>query len=202
MMMQEFIDRTGFEPTHDEYAMIEEAYYRFEGSKDAFCEHFVKSGEQKKLCQERARKIEELKSKTLEMERDFMATIRKKDQEIVMLTAALNRELEWTAYESPSNTKQADYDDLKKSNCTRTLADEEAAALVADEFGFDRQKIVIVHEVAKCEINRHQQLRRVGNIERVPLYAATDWNYIRFNVRGNVTMCYEMHNGELSLFCD
>ena len=37
MMMSEFIDRTGFEPTAKEYAKIEEAYYDFDGDKDAFC---------------------------------------------------------------------------------------------------------------------------------------------------------------------
>lgn len=31
MMMSEFIDRTGFEPTAKEYAKIEEAYYDFDG---------------------------------------------------------------------------------------------------------------------------------------------------------------------------
>ena len=44
MMMQEFTERTGFEPTFDEYAEIEEAYYEFEGDKDAFCADFVKNG--------------------------------------------------------------------------------------------------------------------------------------------------------------
>lgn len=32
MMMSEFIDRTGFEPTAKEYAKIEEAYGRARGS--------------------------------------------------------------------------------------------------------------------------------------------------------------------------
>ena len=34
---------------------------------------------------------------------------------------------------------------------------------------------------------------------REPLYNATDWNYIRFNV-GNLQ--YEMINGELEQYCD
>ena len=42
MMMSEFIDRTGFEPTAKEYAKIEETYYDFDGDKDAFCKAFVK----------------------------------------------------------------------------------------------------------------------------------------------------------------
>lgn len=31
MMMSEFIQRTGFEPTAEEYEKIEEAYYNFDG---------------------------------------------------------------------------------------------------------------------------------------------------------------------------
>ena len=50
MMMSEFIDRTGFEPTAKEYAKIEEAYYDFDGDKDAFCTAFVKDGGARKLC--------------------------------------------------------------------------------------------------------------------------------------------------------
>ena len=45
MMMSEFIDRTGFEPTAKEYAKIEKAYYDFDGDKDAFCKAFVKDGD-------------------------------------------------------------------------------------------------------------------------------------------------------------
>ena len=42
MMMNEFIERTGIEPTAEEYNEIEEAYYKFDGDKDAFCRDFVK----------------------------------------------------------------------------------------------------------------------------------------------------------------
>ena len=41
MMISEFIARTGFEPTAKEYAKIEEAYYNFDGDKDAFCKAFI-----------------------------------------------------------------------------------------------------------------------------------------------------------------
>ena len=37
MMISEFIERTGFEPTASEYAKIEKAYYDFNGNKDEFC---------------------------------------------------------------------------------------------------------------------------------------------------------------------
>ena len=34
MMISEFIERTGFQPTAEEYAKIEEAYYDFDGDKN------------------------------------------------------------------------------------------------------------------------------------------------------------------------
>lgn len=69
MMMSEFIDRTGFEPTAKEYAKIEEAYYDFDGDKDAFCKAFVKDGGARKLCKARAAEIDRLNSLLLESER-------------------------------------------------------------------------------------------------------------------------------------
>ena len=44
LIMSEFIERTGFEPTASEYAKIEKAYYDFNGNKDEFCKAFVKYG--------------------------------------------------------------------------------------------------------------------------------------------------------------
>ena len=200
MMLHEFVERTDFEPMPEEYAQIEEAYYNFGGNKDEFCRSFVSNGGEKLIYRARAKKIEELRSKSLEMEKDFMATIRKKEQEIDHLTAALDRELEWKPHELNGNTKQSDYESLRDCSCTRRLSDDEAGDLIAEEFGFDRQKINILHEVDTYEINRHGGLRKTGTVDRTALYNATDWNYIRFNVRGNVTMSYEMHNGELKLF--
>ena len=71
MMMSEFIDRTGFEPTAKEYAKIEEAYYDFDGDKDAFCKAFVKDGGARKLCKARATEIDRLNSLLLESERQY-----------------------------------------------------------------------------------------------------------------------------------
>ena len=34
MMMSEFIERTGYEPTYEEYHHIEESYYEFDGKRD------------------------------------------------------------------------------------------------------------------------------------------------------------------------
>ena len=42
MMMSEFIERTGYEPTYEEYHYIEESYYEFPGNKDEYCKHWLK----------------------------------------------------------------------------------------------------------------------------------------------------------------
>lgn len=51
MMMSEFIERTGYEPSYEEYHFIEDSYYEFDGNKDEFCKWWKKaqkSGEWKK----------------------------------------------------------------------------------------------------------------------------------------------------------
>lgn len=43
MLLSEFIERTGFMPTSDEYKALEELYYDWRGDKDDFCAYFVKN---------------------------------------------------------------------------------------------------------------------------------------------------------------
>lgn len=42
MMMHEFAEKTGYTPTDEEYAFIEQSYYDFNGDKDSFCKAWVK----------------------------------------------------------------------------------------------------------------------------------------------------------------
>ena len=200
MMMSEFTERTGFEPTAEEYDEIEEAYYKFDGNKDAFCINWKHSVGIKGICEARGEKIAKLRSTMMETEKHLMAEIKDRDKKIADLEAKLDRELEWQPYESEQNVRQADYERLASTGDTKELTDEEAADMIASEFGFDRSKIVIVHEVVKEEINRHRQCRRVGTIPRKALFNAWDWNYIVFNIRGNCTMGYEMYNGQLRMY--
>lgn len=200
MMKHEFTDLTGFEPSTEEYEEIEEMYYAFDGDKREFCKYFVATGGIQKIYDERLATIERLRSTMMETEKNLMNALKEKDKKIEALEANLEKEQEWQPHEDSHNVKQADYSDLLSSCGTKKLTDDEAADMIAEEFGFDRSKITIVHTVAKEEINRHNQCRRVGEYERDPLFNAWDWNYIRFNIRGNVTMSYEMHNGELQMF--
>lgn len=54
MLMSEFIERTNFYPSFDEYRGLEEMYYHYQGDKDAFCEEFNKN---KEAMMNRAREI-------------------------------------------------------------------------------------------------------------------------------------------------
>ena len=216
MMMSEFIDRTGFEPTAKEYAKIEDAYYNFDGDKDAFCKAFVKDGGARKLCKARAAEIDRLRGQMLETEmqykkdvadRDrlrgqmletemqYKKDVADRDRRIEELTADLDRELEWKP-STGTNMSQSDYDHLARSGWQMT--DEEAKAFIAGECGFNPEKIRILHEASTYDVNKHLRLRKFGTFDRAPVYESTDWNYVRFDC---AYFMYEMVNGELRFYC-
>lgn len=56
MLLSEFITRTGYQPTADEYAEIENEYNNFNGDKDAFCRAWKRVNPTKAGQIERARK--------------------------------------------------------------------------------------------------------------------------------------------------
>jgi hypothetical protein len=144
------------------------------------------------LADELADAKEEIKEARL-----LAAEATKLAEKIKNLEMELEREQEWRSHESDRNVKQTDYAALAAAGGTRTLSDEEARDLIAEEFGFDRTMITILHSVDTEEINRHRYVRSVGKIDRRPVYNATDWNYIRFDCAG---WYYEMDNGDLRQF--
>ena len=197
VMISEFIERTDFEPTADEYAKIEEAYYNFNGDKNAFCKAFIDGNGVSRICRARAEEISRLRSVMLETERQFKNDIEERDRRIEHLTAELDRELEWKPSENTgTNMSQYDYDHLARSG--RKMSDGEAKAFIADEYGFAPEKICILHEVSSYEVNKHRYLRKSNTYERTPMYESTDWNYVRFNC---AQFMYELVNGELRFYC-
>lgn len=62
MMKSEFIERTGFEPTENEYAEIEAEYMGCDIDKDQFCKEWKKNGGIQRMMRMRARRIEELEA--------------------------------------------------------------------------------------------------------------------------------------------
>lgn len=197
MMMSEFVERTGFQPTADEYEQIESAYYNFDGDKDAFCKAFVEQGGELKIYKARADEIARLRSQMLEVEKQFKKDIADRDRRIDQLTAELDKELEWKpSTGTGTNMEQSRYEDLASSG--RVMTDEEAKAFIADECGFAPEKIRILHEASTYEVNKHRRLRKSASFNRAPVYEATDWNYVRFDC---ACFMYELVNGELRFYC-
>ena len=117
------------------------------------------------------------------------------------LETELEREKEWKPYEDEHNVKQADYEKLvhEIGHGAHYMTDEEAIDWVVQETGFARERIRIVHELPLEEINRHGRVRRTGKmIDRRPIYDATDYHYIVFNVIANVAHGWELHNDNLT----
>lgn len=196
MLMSEFIDRTGFTPTYEEYRKIEESYYSFDGDKDAFCKAFVKNCEAMKFCEARATEIKRLTSLLMENERQYKKDIADREQRINELTAELDHELEWKPSDSAgTNMTQERYEHL--ANCGQTMTDDEAVAFITDECGFAPEKIRILHEANTYEVNKHRRLRVAGTFERAPVYESSDWNYVRFDC---AYFLYELVNGELRFY--
>lgn len=208
MMMSEFIERTGFEPTADEYREIEKAYYDFDGNKDAFCKAFVEQDGEKKVYQARAAEIEQLRRQMAELEKMFKADSEKQEKQIAYLQAQLDKELEWKpSAGTGTNMSQNDYESLAalcdgSHGDPHIMSEDEARCLVAEEFGYDPGRVEIIATVDTYEVNKHRQLRKADTYTRLPLYDATDYNYVRFNVRcAGSTWMYEMVNGELKPYC-
>ena len=209
MMLQEFEQRTGFYPTQVQYEAIERAYMDFDGDKDAFCKAYKKNadGIAERVQHEAntdAFRLEQHHAAELQRRE---AEIKNRDAEIERLKVLLDRELEWKPCEGcGTNMAQDRYEELLAS-CTsqngdpHVMGEAEARRLVADEFGFSPEKIEIITTVHTYEVNKHRQLRKAAAYTRQPLYDATDWNYVRFNVRGaGSTWMYEMVNGELETY--
>lgn len=192
MMIQEFENLTGLEVNHAEYAVIEQMYYEFDGDKREFCKKFVKENGLVKVLRELAEGYEgtiltmEAQMKTIDKHQDELKA------KITKLEEKLEREQEWKPWVPEEAVSQEKYDHLKSAG--RKMTDEEATEWIADEWGFNPAKIRINRKMKKYEVNRHHQLRTVGEIERDPYYDATDWYYVFFTVCG---MEYEAHNGTL-----
>lgn len=107
----------------------------------------------------------------------------------------LDEELEWKEYEFPENVSQAEYNDLCQSG--KYMSDDEAKELLYDWYGFAKEKIVVVRSASTYRKDRHNRIHKIGTADRRPLYCATDWHYIRFDVCEN---SYELFNDSLRHF--
>ncbi len=109
------------------------------------------------------------------------------------LKEQLDKELEWKACPNMgTQMSQTDYERLQESG--EALTEEKARNLIAEEFGFNPQKITIITSVKTFESNKYYRTRVKETYVRTPVNCSTDWNYIRFNCSN---WYYEMINGNL-----
>lgn len=196
MMMSEFIDRTSFTPTYEEYPKIEEAYYSFNGDKDDFCKAFVFHGGEKQIYKNRADRIEQLKGQLVEADKMFHETVAKYEQKIEKLEKQLDAELGWKPCDGGTNMEQSRYEDLLRSG--KKMSTDEAKRFLAEECGFNPDRIHIITEVSTYEANKYHQMRKAATYSREPVYGSSDWNYVRFDC-GN--FMYEFVNGDIRFYC-
>ncbi|MEE0732822.1 MAG: hypothetical protein U0M23_04155 [Acutalibacteraceae bacterium] len=192
MMREEFEQRTGFYPTQELYQIIEKDYMTFEGDKDTFCKAYKKNADGMAEKIQREADIQKINAR-----QEVEKAAKEYEAQITELEKALECEQEWKPYEDTDNVPQADYEKLADCSDTKRMSDEEAKDLLYDWYGFAKEKIRIHHSVPVYEVNRHGRLRKVGKLDRSPLYNATDWNYIRFDCG---CMSYELKNDSLRPF--
>ena len=198
MTIHEFEELTGFYPSTDLYAAIEQAYDDYPGDKREFCAEYKanKDGLAEKiqymasLQTLNALSAETAKANEAKLERD------EAKRKIKELEVALEQAQGWKPHGHGSNMTDAEYLELEFV-AGEHISEERAREIIHNEFGFAMDFIVIVNELTDYEINYARQLREAGTVSRLPLYHSTDWNYIRFDANG---WQYEMVNGQLEFF--
>jgi hypothetical protein len=97
-----------------------------------------------------------------------------------------------------TNLSQDDYLKLEKAAAVEILTDAEAILRINNEFGFEAARIDILHEAEIDATESGARYVKIEKAERKPLWASSDYNYVRFNVRTRpATWYYEMINGHL-----
>ena len=205
MLKQEFSDRTGFYPSADMYAIIENKYLEMDVGKDRFCKMYKNNDEglaeyiQSAADKETVTMLDEMTKKVKEEKEALQCRIRILESGMKDLQFLYDKELEWKPYENQKLYIQEEYDKL--AGDVHEMDVNVAKKFIADSFGFNPDRILILNEYPKQEINRHGKIRNVKGefYERKPLYESTDYNYILFSCAG---IDYECVDGELYMLTD
>lgn len=97
-----------------------------------------------------------------------------------------------------TNLPQDDYLKLEDAVMVEVLTDAEAILLINNEFGFEAARIEILYEAEIDVTESGSKYVQIKKVSRNPLRAASDWNYVRFNVHTRpATWYYELINGAL-----
>lgn len=82
MTLGEFVERTGFDPTAEEFTKIADSYYRFDGDAEAFCKDFVENHRDRDYYVARADEIAKLKGQILELDKQFKNECERYEREL------------------------------------------------------------------------------------------------------------------------
>lgn len=205
MLKQEFSDRTGFYPSADMYAIIENKYLEMDVDKDRFCRMYKNNDKglaeyiQAAADKETVTMLDGMTKKAKEEKEALQCRIRMLESGMKNLQLLYDKELEWKPYENQKLYIQEEYDKL--AGDAPEMNANVAKKFIADSFGFNPDRILILNEYPKQEINRHGKIRNVKGefYERKPLYESTDYNYILFSCAG---IDYECVDGELYMLTD
>lgn len=182
MLLEEFVQRTGFKPSQKDYCIIEQQYMKFEGDKDQFCEKWIKENGIQQVYDDKITLINELQSQIEDLE---------------TVNGKLKNELEWSqgwklSDKAGTHMSQNDYLELKK--VSGFMNPYNAKDKINEITGMSIDQIIIVYDVNTFEVSLQNILRIKDTFTRCPYYFSTDWNYFRFDCSG---WSWEIVNGEL-----
>lgn len=145
MMMSEFIERVGFEPTAAEYAEIEQEYMGCDVDKDKFCKEWKKNGGIQRLCRMRARRIEELEAEVAMKDRQYEEMDARHARRFNEMCEKKNRELE------------AKQEELKEMIEVAAVHEATASEEIAKRVEVERQMAVLKEAFAILGIGKEEK---------------------------------------------
>lgn len=200
MTIREFEVLTGFHPSTAHYEVIEQDYNSSQLDKYEYCEAYKadKDGIAERLARIADKCAWERDNKHADELKASFTEIKLLHDRLAEAKAQIDRELDWQpAKDIGTNMNEREYQLL--ADDTAPMSELDAIRRIAHECGFDMACIQLVQTVETFDKNKYGKCRVSGSYSRLPVWASTDWNYIRFNVCGNQ---WEIVNGELMPYYD
>ena len=187
MLKEEFIQRTGFNPSDEDYKVIEKEYYEFGGNKDQFCVDWLKNNGIQNLYDKATNRYKDAEQEVLNL-RNHIET----------MEIRIDRMEKWhPAKDTGTNLEQKEYIKMRFSaeeDNKEYKHAEDAIEKIHQLTGMDKDYIRLVDMVKSYEVGTSCRLRVSGEYIRQPIYLASDWNYFRFDCLG---WQWEIVNGTL-----
>ena len=200
MTIREFEVLTGFHPSTALYEVIEQDYNSSQLDKYEYCEAYKadKDGIAERLARLADKCAWERDNKHADELKASFTEIKLLHDRLAEAKAQLDRELDWhPATDIGNNMSENEYQLL--ADDTAPMSELDAIRRITQECGFDMACIELVQTVETFDKNKYGKCRVSGTFSRLPVWASTDWNYIRFQVCGNQ---WEIVNGELMAYYD